>query len=121
LHFYEFSTIYYVIYKIQVFNPRSVDVVLQKGPRSKTKITIGSPVAEQGWPAARGGRNPASERPGWGLDSPSVAWCDRFGGKSPRRRSAAREAVDGRGGRNAGELAVRPANACAREGPRGCG
>jgi hypothetical protein len=32
LHFYDFSTIYYVIYKIQVFNPRFVDVVLQKGP-----------------------------------------------------------------------------------------
>jgi hypothetical protein len=32
LHFYDFSTIYYVIYKIQVFNPRYVDVVLQKGP-----------------------------------------------------------------------------------------
>jgi hypothetical protein len=91
----------------------------RKDPRLKTKITIGSPAAEQRWPAARGGRTPASERLGWGLDSPSVDWRGWLGGKRLRRRSAAREAADGRGGPNAGELAVRPANACAREGPRG--
>jgi hypothetical protein len=39
-----------------------------KAPRSKTKITIGSPAAEQGWPAARDGRTPASERLGWGFE-----------------------------------------------------
>jgi hypothetical protein len=32
-----------------------------------------------------------------------------------------REAADGRGGRNAGELAGRPTNACARERYRGAG
>jgi hypothetical protein len=93
----------------------------KKDPRSKTKITIGSPAAEQGWPAARGGRTPAIKRLGSGLDSPSVDWWGWLGGKRSRRRSVAREAADGRGGRNAGELAVRPANACAREGPRGAG
>jgi hypothetical protein len=93
----------------------------RKDPRSKTKITIGSPEVEQGWPAARGGRTPASERLGWGLDSPSVAWCGQFGGKHLRRRSAAREAAVGRGDRNAGEQVSRPAKARAREGPRGAG
>jgi hypothetical protein len=62
-----------------------------------------------------------SERLGWGLDSPSVAWCGQFGGKQLWRRSAAREAAVGRGGRNAGEQASRPANARAQEGPRGAG
>jgi hypothetical protein len=93
----------------------------RKTPRSKTKITIGSPAAEQGWPAVRGGRSPASEQLGWGLDSPLVAWCGRLGGKQLRRRSAAREAAVGRGGCNAGEQASRPAKARAREGPRGVG
>jgi hypothetical protein len=92
-----------------------------KPPRSKTGITIGTPEAEQGWPAARDGRTPASERLGWGLNSPSVAWCGRFGGKQLRRRSAGREAAVGHGGRNASEEASQPANARAREGPRGAG
>jgi hypothetical protein len=94
----------------------------RKVPRPKTKITIGSPAAEQGWPAARGGRTPASEWLGWGLDSPSSVRRGWLGGKRLRRRPAAREAAVGRGGRNAGELAVRPANARAQERSRGaCG
>jgi hypothetical protein len=76
---------------------------------------------EQGWPAARGGRTPASERLGWGLDLPSVAWCGWFGGKQLWRLSAAREVAVDRGGPNAGEQASRPVNARAREGPRGAG
>jgi hypothetical protein len=78
-------------------------------------------VAARGRPVARGGRTPASKRLGWGLDSPSGDWRGWLGGRRLRRRSAAREAAVGRDGRNAGELAVRPANACAREGPRGAG
>jgi hypothetical protein len=70
---------------------------------------------------ARKGRTPASERLGWDLDSPSVDWWGRFGRKRLRRRSAAREAAVGRGGRNAGEQAGRLANARTREGPRGAG
>jgi hypothetical protein len=92
----------------------------RKAPRSKTKITIGSPTAEQGWPAARGGRTPASKRLGWGLDSPSGVWRGWLGGNRLRRWSAARETADGRGGRNSGELAGRPTNACARERPGVC-
>jgi hypothetical protein len=93
----------------------------RKAPRSKTKITIGSSAAEQGWPAATGGRTPASEWLGWGLDSPSGVWRGWLGGKRLWRRSAAWEAAVGRGGRNAGELAVRPANARARERSMGAG
>jgi hypothetical protein len=94
----------------------------RKVPLSKTKITIGSPTAEQGWPAARGGRTPASEWLGWGLDSPSGVWRGWLGGTRLRRWSEARDAAVGRGGRNAGELAVWPANARARERSRGaCG
>jgi hypothetical protein len=92
-----------------------------KAPRSKTKITIESPEAEQGWPAARDGRTPASERLGWGLDSPSVTWWGRFGRKRLRRRSAAREVAVGRGGRNVGEQVGWPVNTRAWEGPRGAG
>jgi hypothetical protein len=80
-----------------------------------------SPAAVRGRPAVRDGRTPASKRLGWGLDSPSVDWQGWLGGKRLRRWSAAREAADGRGGRNAGELAGRPTNACAQEGPRGAG
>jgi hypothetical protein len=90
----------------------------RKAPRSKTEITIGSPAAEQGWPVARGGWTPASERLEWDLDSPSVAWWGCFGGKQLRRQPAAREAAVGH---NAGEQASRPAKARAREGPRGAG
>jgi hypothetical protein len=90
-----------------------------KAPRSKTEITIRSPAAEQGWPAARDGRTLASELLGWGLNSPSVTWWGWFGRKRLRQRSAAREAAVGRGGRNAVEPASRPANARAREGTRG--
>jgi hypothetical protein len=32
---------------VQLVNSRSVDVVLQKGPRSKTEITIGSTAARE--------------------------------------------------------------------------
>jgi hypothetical protein len=80
-----------------------------------------SPAAARGRPAARDDRTPASKRLGWGLDSPSGDWRGWLGGKRLRRRSAVREAAIGRGGRNAGELVVRPANARAREGPRGVG
>jgi hypothetical protein len=78
-------------------------------------------VVEQGWPAARKGQTPASEWLGWGLDSPSVDWWGRLGRKRLRRQSAARRAAVGRRSRNAGEQAGRPANALAREGPRGAG
>jgi hypothetical protein len=91
----------------------------RQAPRSKTKIAIKSPAAEQGWPAARGGRTPASKRLGWGLDSPSVDWRGWLGGRRLRRWSAERGAADGRGGRNASELAGRPTNARARERSRG--
>jgi hypothetical protein len=77
--------------------------------------------AEQGRPVARDGQTPASKRLGWGLDSPSVDWWGRFGGKRLWRRSAARRAAVGRGGCNAGEQAVRPTNVHAWEGPRGAG
>jgi hypothetical protein len=80
-----------------------------------------SPAAARGRPAARDDWTPASKRLGWGLDSPSVDWRGWLGGKRLRRRSATREAAVGRGGRNAGELAVRPANARARERSRGAG
>jgi hypothetical protein len=70
---------------------------------------------------ARDDRTPASKQLGWGLDSPSGDWLGWLGGIRFRRRSAAREAAIGRGGRNAGELVVRPANARAQEGPRGAG
>jgi hypothetical protein len=73
---------------------------------------------EQGQPAAREDRTPASERPGWGLDSPSVDWWGRLRQKRLWRRSAARRAAVGHHGRNAGEQAGRPANARAREVPR---
>jgi hypothetical protein len=71
--------------------------------------------------AARDGRAPASKRLGWGLDSPSGDWRGWLGGKRLRRRSAVREAAVDRGGRNAGEQESRPANARARECPRGAG
>jgi hypothetical protein len=77
-----------------------------------------SPAAARGRPAARDGRTPTSKRLGWGLDSPSVDWRGWLGGNRLRRWSAAREAADGRGGRNAGELAGRPTNACAQERSR---
>jgi hypothetical protein len=80
-----------------------------------------SPAVAQGRPAARDGRTPASKRLGWGLDSPSRDWRGWLGGKRLRRRSAAREAAVGRGGRNAGVQASRPANARARERSRGVG
>jgi hypothetical protein len=89
--------------------------------RSKTKIAIKSSAAAQGWPAARGGRTPASKRLGWGLDAPSVVWRGWLGGRRLRRWSAAWGAADGRGDRNAGELAGQPTNACAREHSRGVG
>jgi hypothetical protein len=89
-----------------------------KAPQSKTEITIGSPAAEQGWPVARGGRTLASGRLGWGLNSPSIAWCGRFSRKRLRRRSATREIAVSRGGRNSVEQAGRLANARAQEGPR---
>jgi hypothetical protein len=69
----------------------------------------------------RDDRTPASKRLGWGLDTPSVDWRGWLGGKRIRRRSAVREAAAGRGGRNAGKLAVRPDNARARERSRGAG
>jgi hypothetical protein len=84
-------------------------------------FTERSPAAAWGRPAARDDRTPVNKRLGWGLDSPSVDWRGWLGGKRLRRRSATREAADGRSGRNAGELAGRPANACAWEGPRGSG
>jgi hypothetical protein len=74
---------------------------------------------EQGQPVVRKGRTLVSERLGQGLDSPSGDWWGRLGRKRLRRRSAARRAAVGHCGRNAGEQAVRPANARAREGPRG--
>jgi hypothetical protein len=121
LYFYDFPLILYRFYKTQTFNPISEDVILQQAPPSKTEITIRSPAAEQGWPAARDGRTPASERLGWGLNSPSVTWWGWFGRKRLWRWSAAREAAVCRGGRKAGEQASQPANARAREGPRGAG
>jgi hypothetical protein len=90
-----------------------------KALRSKTEITIRSPAAEQGWPAARDGQAPACERLGWGFNSPSVTWWGWFGRKRLWWRSAAREAAVGCDSRNDGEQAGRPANAHAREGPRG--
>jgi hypothetical protein len=75
----------------------------------------------RGQPVARDDRTPASKRLGLGLDSPSVDWRGWLGGNRLRRWSAAREAADGRGGRNAGVLAGRAANACARECRRGAG
>jgi hypothetical protein len=62
-----------------------------------------------------------SEWLGWGLDSPSVDWWGRLGRKRLRRRPAARRAAIDRCGRNAGEQADRPANARARDDPRGAG
>jgi hypothetical protein len=76
-------------------------------------------VVEQGRLAVREGRTPVSERLGWGFDSPSVDWWGRLGRKRLHRWSAARRAAVGHRGRNAGEQAGRPANARAREGPRG--
>jgi hypothetical protein len=94
----------------------------RKAPDLILKITIGSPAVEQGWPAARGGRTPASTRLGWGLDSPSVDWRGWLGGKRLRRWSAASGAADGRGDHNAGKLAGQPTNARARERSRcACG
>jgi hypothetical protein len=71
-------------------------------------------VAVRGRPAARDGWAPASKRLGWGLDSPSGDWRGWLGEKRLRQRSAAREAAVGRGDRNAGEQAGRPANARVR-------
>jgi hypothetical protein len=75
----------------------------------------------QGRPTARKGRTLVSERLGWGLDSPSVYWWGRLGRKRLRRRPTARRAAVSRCGRNASEQVGRPANARAREGPRGAG
>jgi hypothetical protein len=78
-------------------------------------------VAARRRPTARDGRTLASKRLWWGLDVPSVDWRGWLSRNRLRRWSAAREAADGRGGRNVGELAGRPTNACAQEGPRGAG